>query len=119
MFLTMLCLGELAVAFPVSGSFQTYATKFISPAFGFAFGWLYWLGWAVTCAIEFLSAGQLMQRWFPHIDVWIWCLVFAALMFILNAITTKAFAESEFWFSGIKILIILYLLFSAELPCLA
>ncbi|MBD5073977.1 amino acid permease, partial [Xanthomonas citri pv. citri] len=31
MFLTMLCLGELAVAFPVSGSFQTYATKFISP----------------------------------------------------------------------------------------
>ncbi|QHF60216.1 permease [Bacillus subtilis] len=107
MFLTMLCLGELAVAFPVSGSFQTYATKFISPAFGFAFGWLYWLGWAVTCAIEFLSAGQLMQRWFPHIDVWIWCLVFAALMFILNAITTKAFAESEFWFSGIKILIIL------------
>ncbi|OMO39160.1 amino acid permease, partial [Stenotrophomonas sp. MB339] len=41
------------------------------------------------------------------IDVWIWCLVFAALMFILNAITTKAFAESEFWFSGIKILIIL------------
>lgn len=60
-----------------------------------------------------------MQRWFPHIDVWIWCLVFAALMFILNAITTKAFAESEFWFSGIKILIILYLLFSAELPCLA
>lgn len=34
MFLTMLCLGELAVAFPVSGSFQTYATKFISPASG-------------------------------------------------------------------------------------
>lgn len=57
MFLTMLCLGELAVAYPVSGSFQTYATKFISPAFGFSFGWLYWLGWAVTCAIEFLSAG--------------------------------------------------------------
>ncbi|KXZ23505.1 amino acid permease [Bacillus nakamurai] len=107
MFLTMLCLGELAVALPVSGSFQTYATKFISPAFGFAFGWLYWLGWAVTCAIEFLSAGQLMLRWFPHVGVWVWCLVFVGLMFILNAITTKAFAESEFWFSGIKILVIL------------
>ncbi|AUJ60809.1 amino acid permease [Bacillus velezensis] len=107
MFLTMLCLGELAVALPVSGSFQTYATKFISPAFGFAFGWLYWLGWAVTCAIEFLSAGQLMLRWFPHVPVWVWCLVFVGLMFLLNAITTKAFAESEFWFSGIKILVIL------------
>ena len=103
----MLCLGELAVALPVSGSFQTYATKFISPAFGFAFGWLYWLGWAVTCAIEFLSAGQLMLRWFPHVPVWVWCLVFVGLMFLLNAITTKAFAESEFWFSGIKIVVIL------------
>lgn len=31
MYLTMLCLGELSVAMPVSGSFQTYATKFIGP----------------------------------------------------------------------------------------
>ncbi len=41
---------------PVSGSFQTYTTKFIGPGVGFAFGWLYWLGWAVTVALEFLSA---------------------------------------------------------------
>ncbi|MFF2857667.1 amino acid permease, partial [Peribacillus sp. NPDC058002] len=60
MYLTMLCLGELSVAMPVSGSFQTYATKFIGPGTGFAIGWLYWLGWAVTVALEFLAAGQLM-----------------------------------------------------------
>lgn len=46
MYLTMLCLGELSVALPVSGSFHTYATKFVSPALGFAVGWIYWLGWA-------------------------------------------------------------------------
>src|SRR5690348_15059570 len=54
MFLTMLCLGELSVAMPVSGSFQTYTTKFIGPGTGFALGWLYWLGWAVTVALELL-----------------------------------------------------------------
>ncbi|ASB91096.1 amino acid permease [Bacillus sonorensis] len=107
MYFTMLCLGELAVAMPVSGSFQTYATKFIGPATGFAVGWIYWLGWSVTVALEFLSAGQLMKRWFPHVDVWIWCLVFGGLLFMLNALSAKAFGESEFWLSGIKIIVIL------------
>ena len=70
MYLTMLCLRvNYAVAMPVSGSFQTYTTKFIGPGVGFAIGWLYWLGWAVTVALEFLSAGQLMQRWFPESPV--------------------------------------------------
>ena len=32
-------LGELAVVFPVAGSFSTYSTRFIDPAWGFAMGW--------------------------------------------------------------------------------
>ncbi|GLF84324.1 amino acid permease [Bacillus safensis] len=107
MYLTMLCLGELSVALPVSGSFHTYATKFVSPAAGFAVGWIYWLGWAATVALEFLSAGQLMRRWLPQVDVWIWCLVFGLCLFLLNARSAKAFGESEFFFSTIKIIAIL------------
>ncbi|MEH7468537.1 amino acid permease [Priestia megaterium] len=107
MYLTMLCLGELAVAMPVSGSFQTYTTKFIGPGVGFAFGWLYWLGWAVTVALEFLSAGQLMQRWFPDVSVWIWSALFALLLFGLNATSVRFFGETEFWFSSIKVLTII------------
>jgi arginine/ornithine permease len=107
MFLTMLCLGELSVAMPVSGSFQTYTTKFIGPGTGFALGWLYWLGWSVTVALEFLAAGQLMERWFPDVPVWIWSAIFAVVLFSLNALSARAFAEAEFWFSSIKILAIL------------
>lgn len=107
MFLTMLCLGELSVAMPISGSFQTYTTKFIGPGTGFALGWLYWLGWAVTVALELLSAGQTMQRWFPHSPVWMWCLIFAVVLFSLNALSARAFGETEFWFSSIKIFAIL------------
>jgi arginine/ornithine permease len=107
MFLTMLCLGELSVAMPVSGSFQTYTTKFIGPGTGFALGWLYWLGWSVTVALEFLAAGQLMERWFPDVPVWIWSGIFAVVLFSLNALSARAFAEAEFWFSSIKILAIL------------
>jgi arginine/ornithine permease len=107
MFFTMMCLGELAVAMPVSGSFQTYTTKFIGPGTGFALGWLYWFGWAITVALEFLAAGQLMERWFPETPTWIWSAIFAVLLFTLNALSARAFAESEFWFSSIKVVAIL------------
>ncbi|RPK12603.1 amino acid permease [Priestia endophytica] len=107
MYLTLVCLGELSVAMPESGSFQTYATKFIGPATGFAIGWLYWLGWGVTVALEFLSSGQLMQRWFPDSPIWMWCLIFTVVVFLLNALSAKAFGESEFIFSSIKILAII------------
>ncbi|MEJ8545403.1 amino acid permease [Brevibacillus borstelensis] len=103
MYLTMLCLGELSVAMPVAGSFQTYMTKFVSPSLGFAVGWLYWFGWAVTVALELLSSGLMMQRWFPASPVWMWCAIFGVVLFLLNALSARAFGESEFWFSSIKV----------------
>jgi amino acid transporter len=39
MFCTMQALGELAVTFPVAGSFSAYSTRFLDPAWGFAMGW--------------------------------------------------------------------------------
>ncbi|CEH28654.1 amino acid permease [Aneurinibacillus migulanus] len=103
MYLTMLCLGELSVAMPVSGSFQVYTTRFISPAAGFAVGWIYWLGWAVTVALELLSSGNLMQRWFPGSPIWLWCLLFGLVLFLMNALSARAFGETEYWFSSIKV----------------
>lgn len=39
MYTTVHALGEMAVLFPVSGSFSAYSTRFIDPAWGFAMGW--------------------------------------------------------------------------------
>lgn len=36
---TVHALGELAVLFPVAGSFSAYSTRFLDPAWGFAMGW--------------------------------------------------------------------------------
>lgn len=100
MYLVMICLGELSVAMPVSGSFQVYATKFIGPGTGFAVGWLYWLTWVVSVGSEFTASGLLMQRWFPDVSVWIWSALFALLLFGLNATSVRFFGETEFWFSS-------------------
>ena len=39
LYFTMQALGELAVSFPVAGSFSSYSTRFLDPAWGFAMGW--------------------------------------------------------------------------------
>ena len=107
MYLVMQCLGELSVAMPVTGSFQTYATTFIGPSTGFMVGIMYWVNWVVTVGSEFTASGILMQRWFPHSSVWMWSAIFAALLFAANAFSVKLFAETEFWFSSVKIVTIL------------
>ena len=38
-FCTVHALGEMAVLFPVAGSFSSYSTRFLDPAWGFAMGW--------------------------------------------------------------------------------
>ncbi|WP_144832284.1 amino acid permease [Microbacterium sp. BH-3-3-3] len=109
-YLVMACLGELAVAYPVSGAFHIYAARAINPATGFTTAWLYWLCWVVALGSEFTAAGILMQRWFPGVPVWVWCLVFAGVLFGMNAISARVFGETEFWFSLIKVVAIVALI---------
>lgn len=105
-YLVMLCLGELAVHMPETGAFHSYASRYIGPATGYTVAWLYWLTWTVALGSEFTAAGLLMQRWFPEVSVWVWSGIFALLIFLMNALTVKIFAESEFWFSSVKVLTI-------------
>jgi arginine/ornithine permease len=108
LYLVMVCLGELAVYMPVTGSFQTYASKFINPSAGFSLGWMYFIGSATTAGVEFTAAGIIMKRWFPDVSVWVWCAAFILLLFLLNALTTRGFAEAEYWFSGIKVIAVIF-----------
>ncbi|MBV1780123.1 amino acid permease [Paeniglutamicibacter sp. ABSL32-1] len=109
-YLVMSCLGELAVAYPVAGAFHIYAARSIGPATGFTTAWLYWLCWAVALGSEFTASGLLMQRWFPDVEVWVWCLVFAVLVFGFNAFSARLFGEAEFWLSLVKVATIVALI---------
>lgn len=39
LYCTCQALGELAVIFPIAGSFSSWATRFLDPSWGFAMGW--------------------------------------------------------------------------------
>lgn len=52
---------------------------------------------------EFTAAGLLMQRWFPDSPTWVWSAACIILIFTLNALSVRFFAEAEFWFASIKV----------------
>lgn len=106
-YLVMLSLGELSVAMPETGAFHVYASRYLSPATGYTVAWLYWLTWTVALGSSLTAAGFCMQYWFPASPVWLWCLLFCILIFMLNVVSTRFFAEGEFWFSIIKVVTIL------------
>ena len=62
-FFLMTSLGEMATYLPVSGSFSTYATRFVDPSLGFALGWNYWFNWVITVAADVTIAAQVIQYW--------------------------------------------------------
>lgn len=99
----MTSLGEMATYMPVSGSFSTYASRFVDPAFGFALGWNYGFNWAITLAVDISTAAIIVQFWLPNTPAWLWSAIFLILIFGLNALSVKAYGESEYWFSIIKV----------------
>ncbi|WP_420813532.1 amino acid permease [Kocuria rosea] len=109
-FLLMQSLGEMATYLPVSGAFEEYSTRFVSPSFGFAIGWNYWYNWAITVAAELVAAALIMRYWFPDSPSWIWSGSFLAILFALNALSARAYGESEFWFSLVKVVTIVLFL---------
>jgi len=103
-------LGEMATFMPVTGSFETYASRFVDPALGFALGWNYWYNWAITVAVEMVAGAMIMKYWFPGVPALVWSISFLILLFGLNMLSAKAYGESEFWFAGIKVVAVLVFL---------
>lgn len=106
----MTSLGEMSTYMPVSGAFETYATKFVDPALGFALGWNYWYNWAITVACELAAGAIVIQFWLPDSNPVIWSALFLVILFALNAFSARMYGESEFWFAGIKVVTIIIFL---------
>ena len=108
----MTSLGEMATYLPISGSFGTYATRYVDPAFGFTLGWNYWFNWAITLAAEIVAGALIMKYWFPDVPAIVWSAIFLVLLFGMNYMSTRVFGESEYIFSSIKVITVFVFLFA-------
>lgn len=105
----MRALGEMTVDHPTSGSFVEYAHRSLGTGAGFVAGWNAWLLFTSACMLEVTAVGTLLDYWIqiPH---WITCIVLLVAFGGLNLIGVKYFGETEFWFAGIKVAVIIFMI---------
>ncbi|KAK1835607.1 general amino-acid permease GAP1 [Podospora conica] len=103
LYCTVQALGELAVAFPVAGSFSSYSTRFLDPAWGFAMGWNYCLQWLIVLPLEIVAASITVGYWNSHISRSLWVTIFLTSIIAINLLGVKYYGEAEFIFAIIKI----------------
>ncbi|KAJ5291886.1 General amino-acid permease GAP2 [Penicillium angulare] len=107
LYTTVHALGEMAVLFPVSGSFAHYSTRFIDPAWGFAMGWNYALQWLIVLPLEIVAAAITVDYWNPGVSNAAWVIIFWVVIVAINLFGVRGYGEAEFVFAAIKVVAVL------------
>jgi len=110
MFWVMRIMGEMLFLEPVTGSFATYAHKYVSPLAGYLTAWCYWFLWVTVGMAEVTAIGIYVAYWFPTIPQWIPALVGVAIVATANLAAVKYYGEFEFWFALVKVVAIVVML---------
>lgn len=99
----MRIMGEMLIQEPVTGSFATFAHKYISPLAGFLTAWSYWFLWVAVGMAEVTAIGIYVGYWFPDIPQWLPALAGVLIIAAANLAAVKFYGEFEFWFAMIKV----------------
>ncbi|SCW00201.1 LAFE_0B11672g1_1 [Lachancea fermentati] len=115
----VMAMGELAVCFPVSGGFTTYATRFIDESFGYANNFNYMLQWLVVLPLEIVAASITVNYWGTdpkYRDGFV--ALFYVVIVSINMFGVKGYGEAEFVFSFIKVITIIgFIILGIVLVC--
>ncbi|XP_055339229.1 uncharacterized protein LOC129588858 [Paramacrobiotus metropolitanus] len=119
LFNVVMALGELAVMYPIAGSFSVYASRFIDPAWGFAMGWNYALQWLVVLPLELTASAITINYWTDgQINSGYWIGAFLVAIIIINFFGVKGYGEAEFLFSMIKVIAVLgFIVLAVVIDC--
>ncbi|KAJ8058042.1 hypothetical protein OCU04_012903 [Sclerotinia nivalis] len=118
LFCTVQALGEMAVTFPIAGSFSTFATRFIDPAWGFATGWNYAIQCLIIMPVELMAAAITLKYWNLPIPTWASITIFLAAVAFISLCGIKTFGEAEYGFSILKVTAIIgFILLGAVINC--
>jgi amino acid transporter len=107
LYTTIQALGEMAVLFPVAGSFASFSTRFLDPAWGFAMGWNYALQWLIIFPLEIVAASFTVGYWNVNVSPAVWVTIFWAIVIAINMCGVLGYGEAEFSFSIVKVVAIL------------
>ncbi|KIW73450.1 hypothetical protein PV04_01567 [Phialophora macrospora] len=103
--------AEITTYLPVSGcSMAYYCARVVSPSLGFALGWLYFYSFGIIVAYEITAASIVIDFWPNGVHIAVFITVLLLIIVGLNFCPVGIYAEIEFWFAGVKVVMILGLL---------
>lgn len=115
-YLMTLALSQMAVKHPAAGSFGVHAEIYQGPWAGYTVRWSYWLAQTIAIGEEVIASGIYARLWFPGVPLWVFVVLFSALIVTVNAMHVGAFGTFEYWFAMIKVVaIVLFILFGLAL----
>lgn len=102
---------EVAIFLPTSGcSVASYCSRYVSKSAGFALGWLYFYSFGILVAYEITAASIVIDFWHSNVNTAVWITIMALVIIALNFAPVGVYAETEFWFAGVKVIMIMGLL---------
>ncbi|KAF2658263.1 hypothetical protein K491DRAFT_676514 [Lophiostoma macrostomum CBS 122681] len=102
---------EIAAYLPTHGSsMNLFGYRYVSRSLGFALGWLYFYSLGILVPYEITAAGLVIEYWSPPVNIAVWISIMIVVIVGLNALPVKFYGETEFWFAGTKVIMMLGLL---------
>lgn len=103
--LSALC--EMTVMDSVAGSFVTYSSQFIDPAWGFALGWIYALQWFAVLPLEIVATSVAVRVWVASINRGLEVGVYLSILLFFMLLNAERYIEIVCFQSIIKLLAVL------------
>jgi AAT family amino acid transporter len=100
-------LAEMAVRNSKARTFRDLVQSTLGHFPAHFLDWIYWKMWVLNIAAEAVVAAIFLQYWFPDYPIWMLALSVSALITIVNLLSVKIFAETEYWLALIKISVII------------
>lgn len=97
-------LAEMSIATPSPGSFLVFTRQVLGPGWTFVSGWIFWFSSVLTMSSEVTAAALFSRYWYASIPLWIWSLLYSALIIAVNFISVRGFGQVEGFMAGTKML---------------
>lgn len=107
MYLEITALAEMSIATPTPGSFLVFTRQVLGPGWTFVSGWIFWFSSVLTMSSEVTAAAIFTRYWWPGVPLWVWSLVYSALVIAINFVSVRGFGTIEGFMAGVKTVAVL------------
>lgn len=101
--LLMGSLAEMSAADPLAGPASFFSERYLSPLAGFLVRTHYWAAVTLAVGAEVSAIAVYMRFWFPAVPGYLWIVLFAGSLVLINALRVEAFGAVEYSLSLIKV----------------